>query len=134
MTKIVEKGSQKEEDGGDRSLLELWQNWISLLRFALMMVVVITQQDSRRACFGLMTGIQFTGLLGFGVLCGLKTKKPNNLMLVYEGCLTLLVLVLVATEVPSNRVEGNIFSILLSILLPIFIYSSIGIKTAQNYA
>ena len=98
------------------------------------MVVVTTQQDSRRACLAWLVGIQFASLLGFGVLCWLKKKSLKRLALVYEGCLTLLVLVLVATEIPSNRVEGNIFSILLSILLPIFIYSSIGIKTAQNYA
>ena len=130
--RIDDEKAHKEEDGG-RSLFELWRNWISLLRFALMMVVVTTQQDSRGACLAWLVCIQSAGLLGFGVLCWLKKKKPNNLVFVYEGCLTLLILVLVTTEIPSNRVERKIFNILPTILIPILIYSSIGIKTAQIY-
>ena len=90
-----------------RAPFEVLNVWISLVRFAFLMLMLISLQNRRHATFWWLIGLQFIGVLGFAALCALKQTLLAIPQLVFEGSLTLLMISVGLTEAPDNRVENT---------------------------
>ena len=122
---------EKNNKNSKSVVFELWNVWISLLRFALMMTFIVTQQDYRVACLVWVTGTQVGCIFAYGLLSWRKGKMIAIPQLVFEGCLFLLIIVVFLTEVPDNRVEGNFGNSSLVVLISTLIYCCVGVKAAE---
>ena len=111
-------------------LFGIWNIWISLMRFSLMMITIISQQDYRAPCLIWLMVVQAGALLSYAILCLTKKTIPGSSKIAFEVSITLLLASLL-TEAPSNRVENSVINILLNILIFIFVYSCVITKIIE---
>ena len=101
------------------------------MRFALLFITIISQQDYRLPCLLWLLGLQIGALLFFGVLWFLKKKSFGVPQIAFEASVTLLIASLLLKEVPSNRIDNNFMNVLLNLLLVLFMYCCLISKIVE---
>ena len=114
-------------------LFEVWRLWISLSRFTLMMIIIVTQQNNRVLTMNSLITIQVLTVLCLAGSCFLEKKVLLSLpQSAFECCLFLLVLIIRLREAPDNRIIDNVANNFLNVFLPTLTFAYITLKIVEE--
>ena len=122
-----------QESGAGGHKFQVRALWISVLRFSIMMVVIISLQNERKSNLISLVATQLVILVAYLSLCLFSKKRLGGFRIIFEIFVTLLLATLLLMETPSNRVKGNFINNFLTFSLVILIYGCGISKTIEFF-